>query len=107
VLKGKVIDIAVDIRKNSPTYGQHVSVLLSEENGKMFWVPPGFAHGFSVLTNDVIFSYKCTDYYNSESEDSILWSDDELNIDWKVEFPILSNKDRVAQSFKTFKTPFK
>jgi len=107
VLKGKVIDIAVDIRKNSPTYGQHVSVLLSEENGKMFWVPPGFAHGFSVLTNDVIFSYKCTDYYNSESEDSILWSDDELNIDWKVEFPILSNKYRVAQSFKTFKTPFK
>jgi len=107
VLKGEVIDIAVDIRKGSPTYGQHVSVLLSEENGKMFWVPPGFAHGFSALTNDVVFSYKCTDYYNSESEDSILWCDDELNIDWKVEFPILSNKDKIAQSFNTFKTPFK
>jgi len=107
VLKGKAIDIAVDIRNDSSTYGQYVSVELSEENGKMFWIPPGFAHGFSALTNDVVFSYKCTDYYNSDSEDSILWNDSELNIEWKVEFPILSDKDKVAQPFNTFKTPFK
>lgn len=106
VLKGKVIDIAVDLRKESKTYGQHVSVELSKENNKMFWVPPGFAHGFSVLEDDTIFSYKCTNYYNQSSEDSLLWNDEGLNLDWQVEHAVLSDKDETAQFFNTFKSPF-
>jgi len=106
VLKGKVIDVAVDIRKNSPTYGESISVELSAENNKMFWVPPGFAHGFSVLEEDTVFFYKCTNYYNHESEDSLLWNDKSLSIDWKVKSPILSDKDKVSQVFKSFNTPF-
>ena len=106
VLKGNVIDIAVDLRKESATYGQHVSVELSKENNKMFWVPPGFAHGFSVLEEDTIFSYKCTNYYNQESESSLLWNDELLDLDWHVEKPILSGKDKIAQIFKTFESPF-
>jgi dTDP-4-dehydrorhamnose 3,5-epimerase len=106
VLKGRVIDVAVDIRKSSPTYGEHISVELSEDNNKMLWVPPGFAHGFSALTNDVVFSYKCTNYYHYESEEALLWNDEELKIDWKVESPILSEKDEMSQLFKTFKSPF-
>lgn len=106
VVKGQVLDVAVDIRLNSPTYGQHVSVLLSEDNCKMFWVPKGFAHGFSALTEDVVFSYKCTDFYDANSEDSLLWNDTELNIDWGVVSPILSEKDKNAQPLANFKTPF-
>jgi dTDP-4-dehydrorhamnose 3,5-epimerase len=106
VLKGKVIDIAVDLRFGSATYGQHVSVELSRENNKMFWVPPGFAHGFSVLEDDTIFSYKCTNYYNQESEVSLLWNDELLKLDWKVEEPTLSEKDKIAQTFKMFTSPF-
>ncbi len=106
VLKGKVIDIALDIRKGFPTYGQHISALLSSSESKMFWISPGFAHDFSALTDDVTFSYKCKKYYHSESKDSWLWCDEKLNIDWKVKSPILSSKDELAQSFNTFKTPF-
>ena len=106
VLKGKVVDVVVDIRKNSPTFGHHISVVLSEDNCKMLWIPVGFAHGFSSLTADVIFSYKCTEYYHYESEDSLLWNDKKLKIDWKIESPILSEKDKISQSFITFKTPF-
>lgn len=106
VLIGKVIDVAVDIRKSSPTYGQHISVELSEDNNKMLWIPPGFAHGFSALTNDVIFSYKCTKYYHYDSEDALLWNDEKLKIDWEVESPILSEKDEMSQLFETFKSPF-
>ncbi len=106
VLKGKVIDVAVDIRKMSPTYGQHISVELSSDDNAMFWIPPGFAHGFSALTDDVVFSYKCTNYYNHESEDSILWNDEILKIDWKVKSAFLSEKDKVSQPFETFKSPF-
>jgi len=106
VLKGKVIDVAVDIRVESPTYGQCISVELSAKNNKMFWVPPGFAHGFSVLENETIFSYKCTSLYNKESEGDLLWNDSQLNIDWKIDKPILSDKDKVSQSFNSFKSPF-
>ena len=80
VINGSVLDIAVDIRKESPTYGKYFSVILSEQNKKMFWIPPGFAHGFSSLKADTIFSYKCTNYYNKESEDSLYWNDSDLAI---------------------------
>jgi len=106
VVKGKVIDIAVDIRKDSPTYGQHIAIELSSENKKMLWVPEGFAHGFAALEDDTIFSYKCTNFYNHASEDAILWNDSELQIDWKVKSPILSEKDKLSQSFNTFVNPF-
>lgn len=106
VVKGKVIDIAVDIRKNSPTYGQHIAVELSGENKKMLWVPEGFAHGFVALEDDTFFSYKCTKFYSHASEDSILWNDKDLHIDWKVKSPILSEKDKLSQTFNTFVSPF-
>lgn len=106
VVKGKVIDVAVDIRKDSPTYGQHVAVELSDDNHKMLWIPEGFAHGFVALEDDTIFSYKCTNFYNHQSEDAILWNDKGLNIDWNVKKPILSEKDKLSQSFNTFVSPF-
>ncbi|MDL2314908.1 dTDP-4-dehydrorhamnose 3,5-epimerase [Bacteroidales bacterium OttesenSCG-928-C19] len=96
VIKGKVLDVAVDIRKESPSYGQHFSVELSEENKKQFFIPRGFAHGFSVLSEDVIFQYKCDNYYAPEHEGSIAWNDPDLNIDWRIptEKVILSEKDK-------------
>lgn len=106
VISGKVIDVAVDIRKKSLTYGKFVSVELSKENGKMFWIPPGFAHGFSVLEDNTVFTYKCTNYYNKESEGDVLWNDKDLNIDWKVSEPILSNKDCEAKLFRDLKSKF-
>ena len=99
VIKGEVIDVAVDIRKDSPTYGEHVSVRLSEENKLMFWIPPGFAHGFSSLKEGTIFSYKCTNYYNKESEGSLAWDDTDLGINWEVENPIISEKDKNSVAF--------
>ncbi len=106
VIKGAVLDVAVDIRKNSPYYGKWVAQELSESNKLMLWVPAGFAHGFVTLEDDTIFSYKCTGYYNRESEGSILWNDLELNIKWGVETPILSDKDRVAPKFCSLKSLF-
>jgi len=106
VIKGEVIDVAVDIRKNSPTYGEHVSVKLTEENKLMFWIPEGFAHGFSSLKDDTIFAYKCTNYYSKESEGSIAWNDPTLNINWEVENPIISEKDQNSSAFSTFETKF-
>jgi dTDP-4-dehydrorhamnose 3,5-epimerase len=106
VIKGEVIDVVVDIRKSSPTYGEHFSIKLTEENKKMFWIPEGFAHGFSSLVNNTIFSYKCTNYYNKESEDNIYWNDADLNINWEVENPIISEKDQEKKMFKDFKTKF-
>lgn len=93
VVRGEVYDVAVDIRKASSTFGHWEGVILSEENKKQFWIPPGFAHGFVVLSNIADFEYKCTDYYDPSDEGSILWSDPDLGIDWPVEGPILSNKD--------------
>ena len=106
VLKGSVLDVAVDIRKNSPSYGKHVSVLLSGENKTMFWIPPGFAHGFSTLENSTMFSYKCSGVYNKESEGSLMWNDTDLNIDWQIKNPIISEKDQNSELFSNFKTQF-
>jgi dTDP-4-dehydrorhamnose 3,5-epimerase len=106
VIKGSVLDVALDIRKNSPTYGQHFDLELSEYNKTMLWIPPGFAHGFVTLEDNTIFSYKCTNIYNKESESCILWNDSTLAIDWKTENPILSDKDRLGTPFKEFKSMF-
>ena len=106
VLKGSVLDVAVDIRKNSPTYGKHVSAHLSGENKNMFWIPPGFAHGFSTLEDNTIFSYKCSGVYNKESEGSLMWNDTDLNIDWKIKNPIISEKDQNSALFTNFKSLF-
>ncbi len=95
VIKGVVWDVAVDIRRESPTFGQHVAIELSEENKRQLFIPKGFAHGFSVLSDEAIFQYKCDNYYHPESEGAILWNDPQLNIDWKIpkEEIILSEKD--------------
>lgn len=106
VIVGSVLDVVVDIRKGSPTYGQHHKVLLSGENKKTFWIPAGFAHGFLTLEDQTIFSYKCTDFYSKETEDGILWNDPDLGIEWPIDEPQLSEKDRVAQTLKDFDTPF-
>lgn len=99
VISGKVLDVAVDLRPNSPTYGQHEKVVLDAELNNMFYVPPGFAHGFYTI-EDAIFSYKCTNVYNKESEGGILWNDPDLNIDWGVSQPNVSEKDLILSSFK-------
>ena len=106
VIKGSVLDVAVDLRKNSPTYGKHVSVILSEQNNKSFFIPKGFAHGFLSLEDNTVFNYKCSDYYNKESEGSLLWNDEDLKIDWHIDNPLVSEKDLQADLFKNFKTKF-
>lgn len=106
VIKGAVLDVAVDIRKESPTYGQHVKVLLSGENRLQLWVPEGFAHGFAALEDDTIFQYKCTHYYDAGSEQSLLWNDPDLGIDWEVASPILSAKDAIAPTLVELNSPF-
>ena len=102
VISGEVFDVAVDIRKDSPTFGKYVSVVLSAENKKMFWVPPGFAHGFLVLSDTAEFVYKCTDYYASEYEKTLMWSDPDLGIGWPEigESFKLSVKDLVGDLLK-------
>jgi len=102
VIKGKVLDVAVDIRKDSTTYGQHVTVELSEENKKQFFVPRGFAHGFVVLSKTAIFSYKCDNYYNKSSEGGIIYNDPILNIDWELpeNSLIVSEKDVVLPTLE-------
>lgn len=96
VVKGEVYDVAVDIRKDSHTFGQWEGVTLSEENKIQFWVPPGFAHGFVVLSETADFEYKCTDYYDPSDEGCILWNDPNLNISWPINNPTLSAKDTLA-----------
>ncbi|MCI0472230.1 MAG: dTDP-4-dehydrorhamnose 3,5-epimerase [Ignavibacteria bacterium] len=100
VLSGKVIDVAVDIRFGSPTFGEHVAVELSDENHNQIWIPPGFAHGFSVLSDTAIFHYKCTAFYSKKDERAILFNDSDLNIDWKVDALNISEKDLKGNSFK-------
>ena len=97
VVRGEVYDVAVDIRKGSATFGEWEGVILSEDNKKQFWVPPGFAHGFVVLSDKADFEYKCTDYYDPSDEGSILWSDPDLNIPWPIANPVLSTKDESAK----------
>ena len=106
VIKGAVMDVAVDLRKDSPTYGKWESVVLTEENKLQFWIPEGFAHGFVAMEDNTIFNYKCTNVYNKESEGSILWNDPDININWKIENPILSEKDKISPLFKNFESPF-
>lgn len=95
VVKGKVLDVAVDLRAGSPTYGKHFSVELSDENHRQFFIPRGFAHGFSVLSDEVVFQYKCDNYYAPQSEGSVIWNDPDLAIDWGVprDKAVLSEKD--------------
>jgi dTDP-4-dehydrorhamnose 3,5-epimerase len=97
VVKGEVYDVAVDMRDGSVTFGQWESVILSEENKFQFWVPPGFAHGFVVLSETADFEYKCTDFYDPSDEGSILWNDADLNIPWPIDDPQLSDKDANAE----------
>lgn len=107
VVKGKVLDVAVDLRKNSETFGEYISIELSEDNKKQLFVPRGFAHGFIVLSEIVIFSYKCDNYYNKASEQGIIYNDKDLNIDWQLpehEF-IVSEKDTKLNSFKNAVLP--
>jgi len=101
VIKGKVLDVAVDIRKNSPTFGQYLSVELTEDNKKQLFVSRGFAHGFVVLSDTAIFSYKCDNYYNAASEGGIIYNDKTLNIDWQLpkEELIISEKDAILSQF--------
>ncbi len=106
VIKGAVNDVIVDIRKDSPTYGKSFKIKLTEENFKMLWVPPGFAHGFETLEDDTIFAYKVTNYYNKDSEGSIIWNDPTLNIEWETKNPNTSAKDNEGDLFENFKSLF-
>lgn len=106
VTRGAVLDVAVDIRKNSPTYGKHEAVLLTEENNLMFFIPAGFAHGFVSLADNTVFQYKCSAYYNKASEGCLLWNDPALQIDWKVVNPLLSPKDLEGQKLADLNSPF-
>lgn len=96
VLRGRVLDVAVDVRRGSPTFGRHVAVELSEESRRQLWVPRGFAHGFSVLSDTADFFYKCDDYYSPQDEIAVRWDDPAIGIDWQVEQPSLSAKDAAA-----------
>jgi dTDP-4-dehydrorhamnose 3,5-epimerase len=106
VIQGAVLDVAVDIRKNSPTYGQNFSIELSAQNRTMFYIPPGFAHGFETLEDNTIFLYKCTDVYNKQSEGGLLWNDAELGIKWQSSDPLISEKDKILPLFKDLVSPF-
>lgn len=100
VVRGEVFDVAVDIRPNSPTYGKWEGVILSEENKKQFWIPPGLAHGFIVLSDIADFEYKCTDYYNPTGEGCLLWNDPQVGIQWPLSNPMLSEKDKAGKLLK-------
>lgn len=108
VIKGAVLDVAVDIRKGSPTFGQYVSVELTGDNHRQFFIPRGFAHGFSVLSEEVIFQYKCDNFYSRQSEGAIAWNDPDLNIDWRIpiEEVVLSEKDSKHPKLKDLQSVF-
>lgn len=108
VIKGAVLDVAVDIRKGSPTFGQHVAVELTEDNHRQFFVPRGFAHGFSVLSDEVIFQYKCDNYYAPQHEGALAWDDPALGIDWRIpaDKAVLSDKDKKNVPLKELDTLF-
>ncbi len=106
VILGSVLDVIVDLRNGSATYGKHYKIILSAENKKQLFVPKGFAHGFLVLEDHTIFSYKCSNYYHQASEVSLDWNDTHFGIDWGIDNPNLSEKDKNAQNFANFTTPF-
>ena len=100
VVRGEVFDVAVDIRKDSSTYGKWVGVILSEDNKSQLWIPPGLAHGFLVMSDIADFEYKCTNYYDPNSERCLLWNDPTVNINWPISTPILSDKDRLGKTLQ-------
>jgi dTDP-4-dehydrorhamnose 3,5-epimerase len=100
VVRGAVFDVAVDVRPDSPTFGKWAGVELTEDNHRQFWVPPGLAHGFVVLSEVADFEYKCTDYYDPTDEGCLLWNDPDIGIAWPVSEPLLSDKDRLGKTFK-------
>ncbi len=106
VILGAVLDVAVDIRFGSPTFGKYFSIELSEHNNRQMWIPPGFAHGFAVLSEEAIFQYKCTNHYSKKDERSILFNDEDLGIDWKVKNPVVSEKDLNGVPFKSINKDF-
>jgi dTDP-4-dehydrorhamnose 3,5-epimerase len=106
VVRGSVLDVVVDIRKDSATYGKYFSAVLSDKNHHAMWIPKGMAHGFLSLEDDTIFTYKCTEYYHPEAEDCLLYSDPSIHIDWNVTDPIVSPKDKLGKAFATFNSPF-
>ena len=108
VIQGRVLDVAVDIRKGSPTYGQHVAIELTSENHRQFFIPRGFAHGFVVLSETALFQYKCDNLYAPQSEGAIIWNDSDINIEWGInpEDVKLSAKDQFHGMLKDFDTPF-
>lgn len=106
VLCGRVLDVAVDVRFGSPTFGEYVAVELSDENCLQFWIPPGFAHGFSVLSETAVFTYKCAAYYSKEHERAIRFDDPDLAIDWQVADPIVSEKDLAAPNLRSIEKDF-
>lgn len=106
VIWGRVLDVAVDIRFGSPTFGNYFAVELSGENHCQLWIPPGFAHGFSVLSEEALFHYKCSAQYSKQDERSIMYNDAALNINWQIEDPIVSEKDMTAKQFKEIEKDF-
>jgi dTDP-4-dehydrorhamnose 3,5-epimerase len=106
VLRGRALDVAVDIRRDSPTYGRHLAIELSEQNKTALWVPPGFAHGFRTLEDGTLFFYDCTGTYNKAAEGGILWNDPDLAIDWGIDSPILSERDANAPLLSDCKSLF-
>jgi dTDP-4-dehydrorhamnose 3,5-epimerase len=106
VVSGSVLDVVVDIRKQSSSYGEHFKVVLDAKKHNMLWIPPGFAHGFLTLEDDTIFIYKCSEFYNPDSEVCISWNDVSLNINWGVETPLVSSKDSQGLIFKDFDSNF-
>jgi dTDP-4-dehydrorhamnose 3,5-epimerase len=106
VIRGAVLDVAVDLRKGSPTYGKWHSAVLSVENKRMYWIPEGFAHGFLPLEDDTVFFYKCTNVYNKASEGCIRWNDPDLNIEWGITDPIVSGRDENAALFRNLDSSF-
>lgn len=103
VVKGAVLDVCLDIRPQSPTFGQHFKVQLNGETKEMLWIPAGFAHGFATLEDDTIFAYKCTAYYHPAAERTVLWNDPELAIPWGLQDPLISGKDQEGMSFAGIK----
>jgi len=106
VTRGQALDIVVDLRKNSKTYGQHYKLVLCSDKANMMWIPAGFAHGFVALEDDTVFQYKCDAVYNPQSEECLIWNDPKLGIDWETENPIISSKDEEGKRFDDLNTSF-
>jgi len=102
VVRGSVLDVAVDLRKDSPTFGKWASIELTGENKLMYWIPEGFAHGFLTMEDNTVFTYKCSGVYNKAAEASIRWDDPDLAIQWNITDPVLSEKDKAAQTFRQY-----